>query len=165
MKGVSSLCREKKILAGVGLGGSYLEIPRGGAEGAAVVMFEPPYDAVEMEGVGTDSPRDGTLLRRPFAVGSHLAREARFHVQVPANRAGVLLGVPGPRRDGVPFFHRDLNSVGRFIFFVFDCSVHVSFCTKRIQNTHSFLIYALKSFSRPTFFFSVLPFSRRTDEK
>jgi hypothetical protein len=161
----SPLRGEKKILVGFWLGGSYLEIPRGGAEGAAVVMFEPPHDAVEMEGVGTDSPRDGTRLRRPFAVGSHLAREARFHVQVPANRAGVLLGVPGPRRDGVPFFHRDLNSVGRFIFFVFDCSVHVSFCTKRIQNTHSFLIYALKSFSRPTFFFSVLPFSRRTDEK
>ena len=115
----SPLRGEKKILVGVGLGGSYLEIPRGGAEGAAVVMFEPPYDAVEMEGVGTDSPRDGTLLRRPFAVGSHLAREARFHVQVPANRAGVLLGVPGPRRDGVPFFHRHLNFVGRLFFFIF----------------------------------------------
>ena len=157
MKGVSSLCREKKILAGVGLGGSYLEIPRGGAEGAAVVLFEPPYDAVEMEGVGTDSPRDGTLLRRPFAVGSHLAREARFHVQVPANRAGVLLGVPGPQRDGVPFLYRDLNSVGRLIFFVFDCSVHVSFLYKEIQNTHSFLIYALKSFSRPHLFLLCSP--------
>jgi len=58
--------------------GSCLKIPWGGAEWAGVVLFDPPHDAVEMEGVGANPPRHGTLFPPPttFLIAPHLALNA-----------------------------------------------------------------------------------------
>jgi len=101
---------------------SFLKIPFGGAEWAAVVLFEPPHDAMEMEVMGANPPRHGTLSRPItifFLIALHLARDAQFHKHISTNCTGFLLGVPRPQRDGIPFFHRHLDFVEHIIFFIF----------------------------------------------
>ena len=65
---------------------------------------QPPRNAMEMEGMVADAPRDGALLR---GIGDLvcLAVNARLHDVVLADGAVVYGDVPGPEGDGVPSLH------------------------------------------------------------
>jgi len=121
---------------------SFLEIPLGAAERAEGVLVEPPHEAMEVEVMSANPPRHGTLVRAVssfFLIALHLALDAWFHKHISTNRTDVLLGVPSPQRDGIPFLHCHLGFVG-LLFFNFRRVCHW-FCL--LNN----LYINLKSFS------------------
>jgi len=78
-----------------------LEFPFAVIQWANLARLQPPGDAVEVERMIADTPRDGAFLTCVRAL-IRLALDAQVHDVVPADGAVVNNDVPSPKGDCTP---------------------------------------------------------------
>uniref|UniRef100_A0A1J3G4D8 Uncharacterized protein n=1 Tax=Noccaea caerulescens TaxID=107243 RepID=A0A1J3G4D8_NOCCA len=82
----------------------FLKLPLAVVQWAHLSGLEPPADAMEVKGVVADPPSNSAFLAGGTGLIS-LTFDAKIHDVVPADCAIINNDIPGPERDGAPFFH------------------------------------------------------------